>query len=140
MDAVRHKLYNSRSFPFILNKGTLEYGIDATIAIKKELEQIVEYEVFVPVDKDYKDVDYMRTHDLILEKMDGTIKARFVAGKAVKAAMNIDWGIDLYSPTIDSEIIFLILSIAVQLQHQLFGMNRYQSQLLPYVGILNMIL
>ena len=45
----------------------MEYGIDATVAIKKELEQIVEYEVFVPVDREYKDVDYMRTHDAAWE-------------------------------------------------------------------------
>ena len=47
----------------------------------------------------------MRTHYLTIEKLDGTIKARFVAGKPIREYHELDWGIDLYSPTADSKVI-----------------------------------
>ena len=102
-------------------KGERQYGVAAKVAIRKELTQMIEYEVFIPMLLDYHEVNYMRTHDLIVEKLDGTIKARFVAGKfnGDLKSMEIDWGIDLYSPTVDSKIINLMFSIALEHSHQI---------------------
>ena len=94
--------------------GINKYGMDARVAIHKELKQMIEFEVFVPVNLEYNEVNYMRTHDLMIEKLDGTIKARFVAGKPIREYHELDWGIDLYSPTVDSKVIFLILSMAIE--------------------------
>ena len=102
---------NSISF----KKGVQTYGNRAEVAIEKELHQIVnEYNVFTPVNHSYKDVRYMRTHDLIDEKLDGTVKARYVVGKQVGEEDDIEWGIDIFSPTIDMKLVMLMLSICLE--------------------------
>ena len=96
-------------------KGVETYGDKAREAIMKEIKQIVvEYDVIAPSKYDYSEVSYMRTHDLIDEKLDGTIKARYVVGKPVKEGDEIDWGIDTYSPTIDMKLIFLMFSLCIE--------------------------
>ena len=39
---------------------------------------------------EYNEVNYMRTHYLTIEKLDGTIKARFVAGKPIREYHELD--------------------------------------------------
>ena len=97
-------------------KGVATFGDLAREAIRKELQQVVvDYEVCKPVHKKYCDVAYMRTHDLMTEKLDGTLKARYVVGKVASwnGVDDIDWGIDTYSPTIDMKLLNLMISISI---------------------------
>jgi Reverse transcriptase (RNA-dependent DNA polymerase) len=95
-------------------RGIILYKDKALEAIYKEIKQIVcDYGVCVPSDLDYDKVIYMRAHDLLDEKMDGTIKARYVVGKQVGGDGDIDWGIDTFSPTIDMKVLYLMFSIAL---------------------------
>ena len=96
-------------------RGEVEFEkeeVDA--AVFNELNQLVnEHGVFEPVSINPYTVPYLPSHDLITRKMDGVLKARFVVGKEPDNS-NIDYGIDLYSPTIDSKLIYLILSYCLQ--------------------------
>ena len=97
-------------------RGVEVYGDAAKEAIKKELRQVVvDYEVCSPVMLNQSDVSFMRTHDLITEKLDGKIKARYVVGKVAKqrGLQSIDWGIDTYSPTIDMKLLNTMASLCL---------------------------
>lgn len=58
----------------------------------------------------------MRTHGLVDEKMDGTIKYRLVCGKHIRDPDNIDWGIPVFAPTIDMKLFYLMLSLCLQFE------------------------
>ena len=76
----------------------------ATIAINKELQQVIDYKVFRPTYDSPK--DYCMSHDLMDEKADSTIKARLVTGKTAHGSV-IEYDVPLFSPTIDSKLIVL---------------------------------
>lgn len=98
------------------DKGVKLYAERAEEAIAVEIDQIVnKYEVAHPVHLDYAEVDYMRTHDLINEKLSGEIKARWVCGKFVSEKFGVvDYGIDSFSPTIDMKLFYTMLSLCLE--------------------------
>jgi len=98
-------------------RGIEAYGEEGLNAVMKELTQIIdEYEVCIPVQKDKSKVQYLRTHDLLTEKLDGTKKARFVVGKLAswRDVEKIDWGIDCHSPTIDMKVLNTMCSVCIE--------------------------
>jgi hypothetical protein len=98
-----------------LSEGVKIYGQRAHDAMVSELKQIViDYEVAKPSHLDFSDVTYMRAHDLINQKLDDTVKARYVIGKQVGNGTPIDWGIDTYSPTIDMKLLIMMLSLCLE--------------------------
>ena len=93
-------------------KGVVDYGDRAEEAIMSELKQIaVDYNLCTPTMA--SPTEYHRSHDLFDEKADGRCKARLVVGKSARGG-EIDYGIDLFSPTIDMKIVKLILSLGIQ--------------------------
>jgi hypothetical protein len=95
-------------------KATEQYGKDARDAINKEVNQII---TICEPTRLWPE-DHHRCHDLFDIKHDGKKKARLVAGKTVHGSI-FDYGVSLYSPTIDMKLIFIMLSICVQLGHEL---------------------
>jgi hypothetical protein len=95
-------------------KGTKLWNELATIAINKELQQVIDYKVFRPTFDCPK--DYCMSHDLMDEKADGTIKARLVTGKTAHGSV-IEYDVPLFSPTIDSKLIHMMLSVGLMLRN-----------------------
>jgi len=96
------------------NKAYQKYDDDAEIAITEELRQIaVDYNLCTPVGCDVNPVDYHTSHDLFDIKDDGRKKARLVVG-LTRYGTKIDYGIDLFSPTIDVKVVKLILSLGLE--------------------------
>ena len=98
-------------------RGIEAYGVEGLKAVQKELSQIIdEYQVCIPVQKDKTKVRYLRTHDLLTEKLDGTKKARFVVGKLAswRDVEKIDWGIECHSPTIDMKVLNTMCSVCIE--------------------------
>jgi len=93
------------------SKGLAKWPELAAKAIDKEIAQIVDYEVFHPTHDTPS--DFCLSHDLIDEKMDGTIKARLVAGKYAKGSV-MEYEVSLFSPTVDSKLIFTFLSLGLR--------------------------
>jgi len=98
------------------NAGIKKWGQQAEIAIDKECLQFVDYTVFHPT-KDSPS-DYCRSHPLIDQKADGTIKARLVCGKTVHGS-EIEYNVPLYSPVIDSKLIYMMLSLCLKHKNDL---------------------
>ena len=96
-------------------KGVSRWTDLATTAIKKEVQQVIDYEVFHPTFDCPK--DFCMSHDLIDEKADGTIKARLVTGKTAYGSV-IEYDVPLYSPTIDAKLIFTMLSVNLKMKSQ----------------------
>ena len=96
-------------------RGERDHPQKGAEAIEKELRQIfITYEVCHPVDVQPKDVVYCRSHDLFDVKLaDDSCKGRLVVGAPV-GGKEINYGIDLYSPTIDLRLISTMLSICVE--------------------------
>ena len=93
-------------------KGLQAFGDDADMAITAELSQIaVEYDLCHPTM--VKPTEYHRSHDLFDQKADGRFKARLVVGKTAHGG-EVDYGVDLYSPTIDMKVVKLMLSIGLE--------------------------
>jgi len=91
-------------------KAELELGSKATEKIMAELEQICcTYDVGEPV-KHFV-ANFHMSHDLYDTSKD---KARLVIGKLINDT-KIDYGVKTNSPTINGKIIFLLLSLALQL-------------------------
>ena len=90
-------------------------------AVLKEVRQLMDYNVCHPVKRAYTSVNYMRTHGMLHEKMDGTLKGRYVCGKHTnpQGGAEINWGIDLFAPTIDMKLVILILSLGLQMDRRL---------------------
>jgi hypothetical protein len=95
-------------------KGTKMWNALADVAINKELQQVIDYEVFRPTFDCPK--DYCMSHDLMDEKADGTIKARLVTGKTAHGSV-IEYEVPLFSPTIDSKLIHIMLSFNLMLKN-----------------------
>ena len=93
------------------SKGLLKWPELANKAIDKEIHQIIDYQVFHPT-RDSPS-DFCLSHDLIDEKMDGTIKARLVAGKYARGTI-MEYEVSLFSPTVDSKLIFTLLSLGLR--------------------------
>lgn len=94
-----------------------EYPQEAKIAIKKEVEQIVvDYAVCKPTLERPK--EYHRSVHLFDRKADGTYKARLCVSKTQYGG-EIDYGVDLYSPTIDMKVVLLIMGLSLQVGHEL---------------------
>ena len=96
------------------SKAVQLHGAEAYEAIDKEVDQIIG--ICDPTLNNPS--DYHRCHDLFDIKHDGKKKARAVAGKTVYGSV-FDYGVPLYSPTIDMKLLFIMLSICVQLDHDL---------------------
>jgi hypothetical protein len=93
-------------------KALLSMPKEANDAISKEIEQIVnEYEVCTPSHD--RPEEFHRSVDLFDRKSDGTYKARLCVSVTQHGGV-IDYGIDLYSPTIDTKVIFMIFALGLQ--------------------------
>ena len=85
---------------------------EAEKAISKEVQQIVnEYEVCTPSHE--RPAEYHRSVDLFDRKSDGTYKARLCVSVTQHGGV-VNYGIDLYSPTIDMKVVFMILGFSLQ--------------------------
>ena len=93
-----------------------EYAPEVKEAMIEEVAQMLKFGVFDPTGL-YPD-NYHRSHDMVNRKEDGRWKARVVAGTPIHDLL-IDYGVDLYSPTIDMKIVFMILSLGLQQGHRL---------------------
>ena len=88
----------------------MDKAVDAAIDI--EVKQIADlYSVCHPVHD--TPAEYHRSVDLLDRKADGTWKARLCVSLTAHGG-TIDYGIDLYSPTIDIKVVLLVLSIGLQ--------------------------
>ena len=65
------------------------------------------------MDKGFQPVEFHFSHDLFDIKDDGRMKARLVVG-LTRYGTKVDYGIDLFSPTIDVKIVKLILSLGLE--------------------------
>lgn len=85
---------------------------EAEIAISKEVDQIInEFEVCTPSHE--RPAEFHRSVDLFDRKADGTYKARLCVSVTQHGGV-VDYGIDLYSPTIDMKVVFMILGLSLQ--------------------------
>ena len=92
-------------------RALIERPDQAAERIHAELEQIVNWNVCEPVNGN--PVEYHRSHDLYEAREGKPDKARLVLGKTVHGG-EIDYGIDLYAPTIDTKVLFVVFSLALE--------------------------
>ena len=87
-------------------------------AIDKEVIQCIdEYGVFTPSNLGYDQVeDVYNSRGFINEKLDKTLKCRIIVTLRTGENRNLptDYGVDLYSPTLDIKLLFTMLSICAE--------------------------
>ena len=84
----------------------------------KEVDGLLQNDVFEPSDLDPDTVEYFNSKDLFDWKLNGKAKSRVVVAmqkrKRGQAFNPIDLGIDTYAPTLDLKVIFLMLSLCLE--------------------------
>jgi len=112
----------------------MDKAVDAAIDI--EVKQIADlYSVCHPVHD--TPAEYHRSVDLLDRKADGTWKARLCVSLTAHGG-TIDYGIDLYAPTIDLKVVLLVLSIGLQAGSELTTWDvkgAYLKSPLPTKGV-----
>lgn len=109
-------LYQVVMAQYGMRKGLKMFGEKGTDAVHKEMKQIHDHEVLIPIDASKmsrKDkMDALRYLMFLKEKSDGTIKGRGCAdGRKQRRFIDKD---SASSPTISTEALFLIVTIAAK--------------------------